>query len=367
MIPIFEPKFEDAEKVNLMHCIDSGWISSQGKYIEEFEEKFALWNEVGFGVASSNCTTALHLALKALDIGQGDEVICPDLTFIAPANMIHVAGAKPVLVDVDMVSWCLDPAKVVEKITPRTKAIIVVHVFGHAAPMDELMKIADKYNLAVIEDVAEAPGATYKGKMVGTFGHIACYSFFANKIMTTGEGGISITSDASLAKKMKIYRDHGMSRERRYVHEVVGFNYRMTNMQAAIGVAQLARIDRILERRLMQESRYKKLFENSKKIQWRPICEWTKHVHWMSTITLSKQELRDPLLKHMASKGVDCRQMVYPIHMAQPYLNAGGDAEYPNATNISLRSLHLPSSLEITQEQQKIVAESIIEWVEKND
>lgn len=365
-IPIYEPSFSFEDKENLIKCIDTGWISSQGEFIEMFENSFAKWNDVSYGVASSNCTTALHLALKALDIGPGDEVICPDLSFIAPANMIRVTGARAVLVDVDLTSWCLSPSKIIEKITHQTKAIIVVHVFGHAASMDEIMAIANKYNLAVIEDVAEAPGAMFKGKKVGTFGHIACYSFFANKIMTTGEGGISITSDSSLAKKMRIYRDHGMSRERRYVHEVVGFNYRMTNMQAAIGVAQLNRLDDLLEQRLIQESKYKKLFERTKKINWRPVCEWTKHVHWMSTITLDIKELRDPLLHHMASIGIDCRQMIYPIHMAQPYLNEGSDAEYPNTTNISLRSLHIPSSLKITEDQQYIVANSIIEWVEKN-
>lgn len=366
MIPIYEPSFGVEEKENLLKCIDTGWISSQGEFIEEFENSFAKWNDVSHGVASSNCTTALNLALKALDIGPGDEVICPDLTFIAPANMIMVTGAKAVLVDVELMSWCLSPSKIIEKITPKTKAIIVVHVFGHAAPMDEIMAIAHKHNLAVIEDVAEAPGATFQGKKVGTFGHIACYSFFANKIMTTGEGGISITSDSSLAKKMKIYRDHGMSREKRYVHEVVGFNYRMTNMQAAIGVAQLSRLDRILELRLIQELKYKKLFNQTKKINWRPVAQWTKHVHWMSTIMLDNKELRDPLLQHMASIGIDCRQMIYPVHMATPYLSMGTDSDFPNATNISLRSLHIPSSLGITDEQQIIVASSIIDWVEKN-
>ncbi len=366
MIPIYEPLVGPEEKKNLIECIDTGWISSQGRFIEQFENKFSNWNKMQYGVATSSCTSALHLALTALGIGNGDEVICPDLTFIAPANMIKLSGAIPVLVDVDSVNWGIDPNKLIEKITNRTKAIIVVHAFGHAANMDPIITIAKKHNLYVIEDVAEAPGAEYKGQMVGTMGDAACYSFFANKIITTGEGGMVLTNNSSLDKKMRVYRDHGMSRERRYVHTVAGFNYRMTNMQAAIGVAQSQSLDKILSKRLDQEERYKTLFKNNNKITWRPKESWCNTVHWMSTITLECEELRDPLLKHMYSEGIDCRQMIYPVHMAEPYKNSNNPNDFPVSRSISLCSLHLPSSLGLKKVDQIKVADIVQEWLERN-
>lgn len=366
MIPIYSPSFNKEEKENLLECIDTGWISSQGNLIEKFECDFASWNKMQYGVTTSSCTSALHLALVALGVGKGDEVICPDLTFIAPANMICLAGALPVLVDVNAVNWGIDPAKLEEKITIKTKAIIVVHAFGHSADMDPILAIAKKYNLYVIEDVAEAPGAMYKNNMVGTMGDVACYSFFANKIMTTGEGGMVLSNSASIDKQLRIYRDHGMSREKRYVHVVVGFNYRMTNMQAAVGVGQLQHLDQVLIKRNNQENIYKKLFADSEKITWRPKEDWCKTVHWMSTITLQSEELRNPLLEHMQSKEIDCRQMIYPVHMADPYKDNNDTNEFPVSKSISLRSLHLPSSLDLKEDEQIRIADIVRNWIEKN-
>jgi perosamine synthetase len=366
LIPIFSPYFNKEEKNNLLECIDTGWISSQGSFIEQFENDFSKWNKTKHAVATSSCTTALHLVLVALGVSENDEVICPDLTFIAPANMIRWSGAKPVLADVMQTNWGIDPIKLEEKITEKTKAIIVVHTFGHSADMDPILEIAEKHDLYVIEDVAEAPGAKYKGKLVGTIGNAACYSFFANKIMTTGEGGMVITNDTALDKKMRIYRDHGMSREKRYVHTVAGFNYRMTNMQAAIGVGQLKNLDKVLSTRSNQEERYKKLFANNDKVSWRPREGWCDTVHWMSTISLDNKELRDPLLKHMQSKGVDCRQMIFPIHMSEPYKKSNNPDDYVVSRSISLRSLHLPSSLDLKEDEQIQIAEILQEWLERN-
>ena len=366
MIPIYSPSFNKEEKENLMECIDTGWISSQGDFIGKFENNFSNWNRMKYGVATSNCTTALHLTMVAMGIGKNDEVICPDLSFIAPANMIHWTGAIPVLVDIDATNWGIDPKKLEEKITNKTKAIIVVHVFGHSADMDPIMQIAKKHNLYVIEDVAEAPGATYKDKIVGTMGDAACYSFFANKIITTGEGGMVITNSQSLDKRMRIYRDHGMSRDKRYVHVVAGFNYRMTNMQAAVGVGQLKYLDQVLLKRNNQEKIYKKLFTGTKKVTWRPKEDWCKTVHWMSTITLKSEELRDPLLKYMHKKEVDCRQMVYPIHMSDPFKNSNDSNNFPVSRSISLRSLHLPSSLDLKEDEQVKIADLVSNWIEKN-
>ena len=319
------------------------------------------------GVSTSNCTTALHFALVAMGVGKGDEVLCPNLTFIAPANMIKWSGAVPVLVYIEEPIGGINHSLIEQKITKSTRAIIVVHPFGHAADMDPIIEIAKRRNLAVIEDVAEAPGATYKGKQLGTFGDISCFSFFANKIITTGEGGIALSCDPALDKNMRIYRDHGMSREKRYVHVVSGFNYRMTNMQAAVGVAQLQRLDNVLELRSKQEQRYIKLFEDNPRAVWRPKSVWCDTVHWMSTITLRHEELRTPLLKYMIKNNIDARQMVYPVHMAEPFAKDNDPAEFPVSRLVSLRSIHLPSSLDLEEADQSRIADLVQNWLHQHD
>lgn len=367
MIPIFEPVFEGRERDFLRECIETGWISSQGRFIGEFEAAFARRCKMPFAVATSSCTTALHLALDALGIGAGDEVICPDLTFIAPANMIRLTGATPVLVDVDPTSWGIDPAAMRATLTPRTRAVIVVHAFGHPADMDPILAIAREHGLKVIEDVAEAPEALYKSRPVGTFGDAACYSFFANKIMTTGEGGMIVCGDPALDKTLRILRDHGMSREQRYIHVKPGYNYRMTNMQAAIGLAQLERMDVIQARRNAQAALYAQCFRNNPRLAWRPTADWCRPVHWLATITLRRSELRDPLLAHLAENGIEGRPMIFPVHMAE-HFKQGRDSEIsPVATSTSLRSMHLPSSTSLGTETVGKIAETILAWLEKHD
>ena len=246
MIPIAEPLLEEEELNNVMEAVKSGWISSKGKFIPEFEENFARYCGVKHSVATSNGTVALHLALATLGIKEGDEVIVPTLTFIATANAVRYTGAKPVFVDSNPDYWCIDPEKIEGAITPKTRAIIPVHLYGHPCDMEAIMAVAKKHDLYVIEDAAEAHGAEHKGRKVGSFGDIACFSFYGNKIITTGEGGMCLTDDEILAERMRILRDHGMNPGKRYWHDIVGFNYRMTNMQAAIGVAQLEKIDRVI-------------------------------------------------------------------------------------------------------------------------
>lgn len=364
MIPIFEPSFANTERENLIECIDSGWISSQGHFIPDFEDAFAARIGMPCGVATSSCTTALHLALTALGVGDGDEVLCPDLTFIAPANMIHLTGAKPVLVDVEPTSWAIDPARMAERITPRTRAVAVVHPFGHAADMDPILSLSAKHGIAVVEDVAEAPGARYRGRALGTFGELSCYSFFANKIMTTGEGGMVLCRDPELDIELRVRRDHGMSLSRRYVHDVVGFNYRMTNMQAAIGLAQLGRLDAILKTRDAQAERYRRRFDDCARIAWRPREDYCDSVHWLATVTLETEDLRDPLLEHLNNLGIDARQMVFPVHMATPYRDGNAAADFPVSRSVSLRSLHLPSSTGLAGDDVERIADVAIEWVE---
>jgi len=248
-LPVAEPDLSGAEFRNLSDAYLSTWISSTGEYIREFERRFAAWNGMAQGVAVSNGTVSLHLALAALGVGPGDEVIVPDLTFAATINTVMHVGATPVIVDVDPETWCMSAEGFARAITPRTRAVIPVHVFGRPAPMTEIAAVARAHGVYIIEDCAEAHGARYDGKMVGEFSDIASYSFFANKIMTTGEGGICLTNNPEIAERLRMLRDHGMNPARRYWHEEAGFNFRMTNMQAAVGCAQLDRIENFLEDR----------------------------------------------------------------------------------------------------------------------
>ncbi|MGI9406532.1 MAG: DegT/DnrJ/EryC1/StrS family aminotransferase, partial [Hyphomicrobiaceae bacterium] len=262
LLPVAEPDLSHAEFRNVMDAYLSTWISSQGSYLGEFETRFARRCEMSQGVSTSNGTVALHLALAALGIGEGDDVIVPDLTFAACANTVIHVGARPILADVDPDTWCLSVETIEQAMTSRTRAIMPVHVFGRPAPMTEIAEFARSRGLFVIEDCAEAHGAQYDGKTVGSFSDISCFSFFANKIMTTGEGGICLTNDADLAARMRMLRDHGMRPERRYWHEEAGFNFRMTNLQAAIGCAQLDRLDELLSQRRKIYSDYQEAFKD---------------------------------------------------------------------------------------------------------
>ena len=363
MIPIFEPYFEGREKSYLSECINTGWISSQGTFIGDFEAAFAGYVGLPHGVATSSCTTALHLALAAFGVGVGDEVLCPDLTFIAPANMIALTGATPVLIDIEPGTWALDPGLAEAAITSCTKAIMVIHPFGHAADMDSIMALAKKHDLFVIEDVAEAVGAEYKNIQLGTIGDAACYSFFANKIMTTGEGGMVLSNNAGYDKSLRILRDHGMSRERRYHHVASGYNYRMTNMQAAIGLAQLEQMDTIHEIRNRQATLYAARFAECNNLTWRPTAEWCQPVHWLATITLATDGQRDPLLDHMKERGVEGRPMIFPIHDSVPFRDQNPAEGFPVSHEVSYRSLHLPSSTGLADDQINYVADVVIDWV----
>ncbi len=360
MIPIFEPEITAKEKEYVANAVSSGWISSQGEYINEFEKQFAHQFGKKFGVATSNCTSALHLSLISLEIKAGDEVICPDLTFIAPANMIALTGAKAVLVDVEEETLALNPSLVEEAITEKTKAIIVVHAFGHPARMDELTEIADFNKIPIIEDNAESPGGTFKGKVLGSFGKMSCFSFFANKILTTGEGGMILTDEQELYLQLKELRDHGMSRHKKYVHVALGFNYRMTNMQAAIGLAQLERFEEILAKRNQQEKQYVTYLSSSEKLQLRKKQPWAETVHWMMTIQLNKEGIRDKMLAYLKQNGVDCRQMIYPVHYAQHFKNEYAQQDFPVSEKISLNSFHLPSSTNLSEESIEKISEILL-------
>jgi perosamine synthetase len=364
-IPIFEPVFAGNEKKYLIEAIDTGWISSQGPFITRFEADFAAYHGVAHAVACSNCTTALHMALLAAGVGPGDEVLCPDLTFISPANMIKLCGAEAVLVDIENQGFNIDPALLEVKITTRTKAVIVVHQFGHAADMDAICTIAKKHNLVVIEDVAEAVGARYKGRMLGTIGDMACYSMYGNKIITTGEGGAVITNNPKIDRDLRVLRDHGMTPGKKYHHEILGFNYRLTNLQAAVGLGQLERLDEILALRQKIAAHYERRLSNASGLRWRPQLSYSQSVFWLATITLQKPEWRDPFMRHLKDNCIEPRPMIFPVHFA-PYFGYAPDTnEFPVATTISLRSVHLPSSTSLTTDDIDRICDVVLEWTRR--
>ena len=361
MIPIAEPSLGGEELNNVIETVKSGWISSKGKFIEEFEQNFSDYCGRKYGVATSNGTVALHLALKALKVRKSDEIIVPDLTFVAVANTVIYCNAKPVFADSHPEYWCIDPGRMEEKITPKTKAIVPVHLYGHPCDMDAIIKIAEDYNLIVIEDAAEAHGAEYKGKKVGSFGDISCFSFYGNKIMTTGEGGMCLTNDEELAEKMRILRDHGMNPEKKYWHDIIGFNYRMTNLQAAIGVAQLKKLDEFVEKKRQIAKWYseelKDLVDNGK-ITLHPEMFWAKCVYWMYCILVEDNfgMSRNELMKRLEEKGIETRQFFYPMHVMPPYKN---NEKFPIAEELSRKGINLPSGVSLTENEVKQIVRCI--------
>jgi len=362
--PVAEPEIGEEELKNVVEAVRSGWVSSTGKFIQEFENLFARYVGVKYGVATSNGTVALHLALVALGIGPHDEVIVPDLTFAATINAVLYVGAKPSIVDIDPNYWCLSPSSIREAITPRTKAIIPVHLYGHPCDMDAIMEIAERYGLYVIEDAAEAHGAEYKGRKVGSFGHVSCFSFYGNKVITTGEGGMCLTNDKELAEKMKILRDHGMDPRKRYWHNVVGFNYRMTNLQAALGVAQLSKIEKFIEKKRRIARLYAEELSSVEGITLHPEMSWAKCVYWLYSILIDRKLSisRDKLAEKLRRYGIETRNFFYPLHEMPPY-RGYANLSYPVSTDISCRGLNLPSSVKLNDKDIAYIAQKIKEVI----
>jgi perosamine synthetase len=352
-LPISSPSLKGNEFKYLMDAFLSTWISSAGEYIKKFEANFSNYIGSEFGVSTSNGTTAIHLALEALGIGSGDEVIVPDLTFAASINAVIHSNATPVIVDIEKSSWCIDPKEIEKAITVNTKAILVVHLYGQAADMDAILLIAKKYNLKVIEDCAEAHGAKYKGRKIGSFGDINCFSFFANKIITTGEGGMCITNSEDLNKKMRTLRDHGMNPDKKYWHDVVGYNYRMTNLQAAIGVAQLERIDEILHSREHLETTYKNALSNINNLSFQENVTNSKKVVWL-VCALIKTKNRDIVIKELQKNKIDGRPFFFPLSempLYQPYANM----TYNNSVEISKQGINFPTNVEVSESQLSVI------------
>ncbi len=361
-IPIYQPALDGNEKKYVNECLDSSWISSRGEYISKFENEFRKFVGVEHATAVSNGTVALHLAIVTLGIGPGDEVIVPSFTYIASVSTIAITGATPVFVDSLEDTWQMDPKDVKRKITPRTKAIMAVHLYGHACEMDELVRIAKENNLFLIEDCAEAFGSTYKKKHVGTFGDLATFSFYGNKTITTGEGGMVVTNDETLYDRAYHLKMHGLAKYREYWHDVLGFNYRMTNICAAIGLAQLEKAnEKILRKRLIVKW-YNDALKNL------PVKHHGEHgevfhSYWMYSILVESPNIREDLRAYLKEKGIETRPTFFPVHTMPMFSQKF--QKLPIAEYLGWHGINMPSWPDLTKEKIEFIAEEIRNFFNK--
>lgn len=344
--PVYQPSLTGNERRYVNECLDSTWISSKGKFIAEFERGFESYIDVRHAATVSNGTVALHLALVALGIGAGAEVIVPTLTYIASVNAIAYTGAAPAFCDSLASSWQMDPNDVRRKITPRTRAIMIVHLYGHPCDMDELSRIAREYNLFLIEDCAEAFGSYYKGRHVGTFGDISTFSFFGNKTITTGEGGMVVTNDDTLYDRVLHFKGQGLAKHREYWHDVIGFNYRMTNICAAIGLAQLEQADRLIAKKRQIAEWYRNNLSGCP-VKFHESVGDVQHSYWMCSILVPDAAEREPLRAALAKQGIETRPAFYPVHSMPMY--AHQYQRHPIAEHIGWCGINLPSYPELTE------------------
>jgi len=364
MIPVNTPLLGKRELKNVTDCVKTGWISSRGKYIKQFEEEFARYCGVKYGVSTTNGTTALHLALAALDVKKGDEVIMPTFTMIATAYAVMYTGAKPVLVDSEDRTWNMDTAALERLVTKKTKVILPVHIYGHPVDMGPVLELARKRGIRVVEDAAEVHGGEYKGKKCGSLGDIGCFSFYANKIITTGEGGMVVTDNARIAEKAGILKDLAHSSGKRFLHTHLGYNYRMTNLQAAVGLAQTRQIEKFIRIKRRMARAYNERLKDVQGLKLPVEEKWAKNVYWMYSVVVEKGFglSRDRLMEELRKEGVDTRAFFVPMHRQPVLLKAGvvsKKAKYPVADSISRRGLYLPSGLALKDSEIDLVCEKI--------
>ncbi|MDW8288419.1 MAG: DegT/DnrJ/EryC1/StrS family aminotransferase [Flammeovirgaceae bacterium] len=363
-VPVNTPALNGNEKKYLNECIDTGWISSEGPFIKKFEEGLA--EKVGrrYGIAVCNGSVALDMAVAALGISKGDEVIMPTFTIISCAAAIVRAGATPVLVDADPLTWNMNIAQIENKITTRTKAIMVVHIYGLPVDMDKVLEIAKKYRLKIIEDAAEMHGQTYKGKMCGSFGDISTFSFYPNKHITTGEGGMVMTDDVELAEKCRSLRNLCFIPEKRFLHYELGWNFRMTNLQAALGVAQLEQLDKFVKRKREIGRKYNDAFKIFEDIVQLPLSqtEYAENIYWVYGLVLKSSKIdAETAMKHLAKEGIGTRPFFWCMH-EQPVFNKQGlftNEKYPVAENLARQGFYIPSGLGLTDKEIDIVIEKV--------
>jgi perosamine synthetase len=361
-IPVNTPLLNGNEKKYLNECIDTGWISSEGPFVKSMEEKFSAKVGRKHGIAVCNGTVALELALKVLGIKANDEVIMPTFTIISCALAVVRMGAKPVLVDSDPITWNMNVNQIEAKITERTKAIMVVHTYGLPVIMEPVLALAKKYGLKIIEDAAEMHGQTYHGKPCGSFGDISTFSFYPNKLVTTGEGGMVVMDDEALKNKCSLLRNLAFQPNRRYVHEELGWNFRMSNLQAAVGVAQLERLDEFLVLKREMGKHYNHYFADVKELQL-PLANppYAENLYWVYGIVLKSDRKAIEVMTQLQQEGIGTRSFFYPMHL-QPALRKLGlfDGEsYPVAEALSEKGLYIPSGLGLTAIQMQIVAEKV--------
>ena len=361
-IPVSAPVLAGNELKYVTDCVESSWISSCGEYVEKFESAFAEFCGARHAVSCCNGTAALHLALLALGVGPGDEVIVPTLTFVATANAVTHCGARPRFADVDPHTWTLDPPSVEARITPRTKAVIPVHLYGHPADMDALGDVARRHKLHVVEDAAEAHGAEWRGRRAGSLGDVAAFSFYGNKIITTGEGGMVVTDSEPLARRARQFMGQGMDFERRYWFPVVGYNYRMMNLTAAVGLAQMERAGWHVARRAEVASWYEAELGDVPGVTWQAERDCARHANWLFTVVLDERVRlgRDGVMAGLARRGVETRPVFYPMHVLPPYREAAReDGDFPVADRIARRGLSLPTGAGLTRDDVAYVCDAL--------
>lgn len=367
IIPVASPLIDDEDISEVTKVLKSSWVSSLGEEVVKFEKLFSTFCETKYGVSTNSGTTSLHLALCALGIKPGDEVIIPDFTMIACPNAVSYTGAKPVLVDADEETWCINVDKIEEKITKKTRAIMPVHIYGHPSEMDSIIKIAKEHNLYILEDAAEAHGALYKGKKVGSLGDIGSFSFYANKIITTGEGGMCVTNNNQLSETMSWLRAHAFGRGgKHFWHETIGFGYRMSSLQASLGVSQMAKITSFVDKRIKNAKLYNDLLSSLSDnglLTLPPSDSHVKNVYWMYSVLLSSKINRKKVMDYLEKKGIETRTFFYPVHSQPAYSDQFLGQSFPTSDKLSLTGINLPSGNTLTEEEIHTVANELIQAI----
>jgi perosamine synthetase len=357
MIPVYSPYLGEEEKKMLLECIDSGWLSGEGPHVKKFEQEVSDYIGVKYSVSTSSGTSALEVALHAIGIGHGDEVIIPALTNIACAISVLRAHGTPVLVDVELDRFGIDPSKIEEKVTSKTKAIMVVHLFGHPVDMERIYPLAKKYNLKIIEDCAQAFGASYRGQMVGKLSDISAFSFYGNKIITTGEGGMVCTSNDAFAEKAKSFRNLYFGKEEKFLHPEIGYNFRMSNLQAAVGLGQLNKVKFIIERKRKIARLYQKELLLKEQKDYSQSVFWMNYVLIPKDVSISAREF----INELSDNGIESRPFFSGLHVQPALLNMGlfKDEKYQNTEYASKKGFYLPSGPDLKKEEIKFVCETI--------
>ncbi len=364
MISVNKPLFISDEKKYLARCIDSGWVSSEGPFVKEFEENFSKYVGKKYGIAVSSGTAALEVAIGAIGLKPGDEVIIPTFTIISCALAVVAYGGIPIFVDSEAETWNIDTEQIEEKITKKTRAIMPVHIYGHSCNMEPILKIAKKHKLLIIEDAAEAHGAEYKGRKCGSFGDISCFSFYANKIITTGEGGMVLTDNKKWAERARMLRNLGFGKEKRFYHRELARNYRMTNLQAALGVAQIKNIEKLIKIKRDNAKRYTEELKDIKELQLPIEKDWAKNVYWMYGIVLDESTgfTAEYFAERLKERGIATRPFFYPLHLQPLWKKLKikiKKGKYPIAERIAKQGLYLPSGLGLEGRQIKKVCKEV--------